>query len=78
MTRSGLNSGRDEADMVRFLQTAHERGVNLFDTSPAYGDGRSERLLGEAAARIGRDAAERHARDTNTPAKPRAANPGGA
>lgn len=36
------------ADSLALIAKAHERGVNLFDTSPDYGDGNSEILLGEA------------------------------
>lgn len=39
-------SGR--AGSLRLLHAARDLGVTLFDTSPDYGDGHSERLLGEA------------------------------
>lgn len=51
----GLKSGRSEEEMGAFLKHAFDAGVNYFDTSPGYGDGRSERILGQAAADIGRD-----------------------
>ena len=38
----------DDDASRRALAHAFERGITLFDTSPAYGDGRSERLIGEA------------------------------
>jgi aryl-alcohol dehydrogenase-like predicted oxidoreductase len=38
----------DDAVSLRALVRAFERGVTFFDTAPAYGDGRSERLIGEA------------------------------
>ena len=38
----------DDAESVRALQRAHDLGVTLFDTSNAYGAGRSERLIGQA------------------------------
>lgn len=42
------------AHSLALIAKARERGVNLFDTSPDYGDGHSEMLLGEAF-RQGRD-----------------------
>jgi aryl-alcohol dehydrogenase-like predicted oxidoreductase len=36
----------DRAESIRLLEYAADRGINLFDTAPAYGD--SENLLGEA------------------------------
>jgi aryl-alcohol dehydrogenase-like predicted oxidoreductase len=38
----------DEADSLRVIHAALDRGVTLFDTAPNYGDGRSEELLGKA------------------------------
>ncbi len=38
----------DDAVSRRALARAFERGITFFDTSPAYGDGRSEHLIGEA------------------------------
>ncbi|HVZ71846.1 MAG TPA: aldo/keto reductase [Polyangia bacterium] len=40
-------SGADEAEARRALQRAVELGCTFFDTAFAYGDGQSERLLGE-------------------------------
>ena len=51
----GLESGRSEEEMHSFLRYAFDLGINLFDTSPGYGDGRSERILGQAVSEIGRD-----------------------
>jgi len=51
----GLKSGRSEAEMRDFLRYAFDLGINYFDTSPGYGDGRSERILGRAVSEIGRD-----------------------
>jgi aryl-alcohol dehydrogenase-like predicted oxidoreductase len=43
--------GETDDDMSRAaIRRAVDRGVTLFDTAPAYGDGRSERLLGEVLA----------------------------
>src|SRR5262245_32900246 len=39
--------GRTEADARRALAAAHDAGVTFFDTALAYGDGISERLIGE-------------------------------
>ena len=36
-----------EKDAMEVLQRAVERGVNFFDTADVYGDGRSERLIGQ-------------------------------
>src|SRR5450432_424533 len=36
-----------DADSMRALHRAVERGVNFFDTADVYGDGRSEKLLGK-------------------------------
>ncbi len=43
----------DDDDSLRSLERAVELGVDFFDTAWAYGDGRSERLLGELVARHG-------------------------
>jgi aryl-alcohol dehydrogenase-like predicted oxidoreductase len=40
----------DDAESVRALQCAYDLGVTFFDTSNAYGGGRSERLIGQALA----------------------------
>jgi aryl-alcohol dehydrogenase-like predicted oxidoreductase len=46
---TGSTSYGDTDDSVsrRALARAFDRGITFFDTSPAYGDGRSERLIGE-------------------------------
>jgi methylglyoxal reductase len=38
----------DDSQSVRAIQAAIDAGVNLIDTAPAYGFGRSERLVGQA------------------------------
>jgi len=38
--------------IIEGLQTAYRLGVNYFDTAAAYGDGTSEKIFGEALARI--------------------------
>jgi aryl-alcohol dehydrogenase-like predicted oxidoreductase len=40
-------SGSDDAESINSLQKAVELGCNFFDTAWAYGDGHSEKLLGE-------------------------------
>lgn len=51
----GAKSGRSETEMQNLLKFAYDNGITLFDTSPGYGDGRSERILGKAVQDIGRD-----------------------
>jgi aryl-alcohol dehydrogenase-like predicted oxidoreductase len=41
----------DPDDAQQVLETAYEHGVTFYDTADAYGDGRSEQLLGEFRAR---------------------------
>ena len=38
----------DDAESVRTIQAAVDLGINLVDTAPAYGWGRSERVVGQA------------------------------
>jgi Aldo/keto reductase family len=42
--------GTDEGESVKTIQSAVERGINLIDTAPAYGFGRSEEIVGRAMA----------------------------
>ncbi len=42
--------GTDEADAVRTIHAALERGITLIDTAPVYGFGQSERTVGKALA----------------------------
>src|SRR5438105_14662544 len=46
--------GADDDESMRALRCAVELGVNFIDTAHAYGDGHSERLVGQAV----RDASE--------------------
>src|SRR6201984_2235250 len=46
--------GSDESDAIRTIHAALERGVNLIDTAPVYGFGRSEEIVGKALAMDGR------------------------
>ena len=45
--------GTDEAELIRTIYAAVERGINLIDTAPAYGFGRSEEIVGRAIAESG-------------------------
>jgi aryl-alcohol dehydrogenase-like predicted oxidoreductase len=40
----------DEAESIASIRTAVERGINIIDTAPAYGFGRSEEIVGRALA----------------------------
>src|SRR5277367_1414334 len=42
--------GTDEAESVATIRTALEHGINLIDTAPVYGFGRSEEIVGKAIA----------------------------
>jgi predicted oxidoreductase len=42
--------GTEEEESVKTIHTAVERGINLIDTAPAYGFGRSEEIVGQAIA----------------------------
>lgn len=44
-----------DEDALALQRYAVERGVNFFDTAPAYGNGRAEDLLGKTVAEVGRD-----------------------
>ena len=45
--------GTDEAESVATIQAAFEHGINLVDTAPVYGFGRSEEIVGRAIAESG-------------------------
>ena len=42
--------GTDTGELIKTIYAALERGVNLIDTAPAYGFGRSEEIVGRAIA----------------------------
>jgi aryl-alcohol dehydrogenase-like predicted oxidoreductase len=42
--------GTEEEESVKTIHTAVDRGINLLDTAPAYGFGRSEEIVGQAIA----------------------------
>src|ERR1700747_1997919 len=46
--------GSDETDAIRTIHAALDRGVNLIDTAPVYGFGRSEEIVGKGLATGGR------------------------
>lgn len=45
--------GTDEAESIATIRTAFEHGINLVDTAPVYGFGRSEEIVGKAIADSG-------------------------
>ena len=46
--------GTDEAEAIRTIHEAIDRGITLIDTAPVYGFGRSEEIVGRALAQGGR------------------------
>jgi aryl-alcohol dehydrogenase-like predicted oxidoreductase len=48
--------GSNEWEAIRTIQTAVDQGINLIDTAPVYGFGRSEELIGRALRTGGRRA----------------------
>jgi aryl-alcohol dehydrogenase-like predicted oxidoreductase len=46
--------GTDEAEAIRTIHEAIDRGITLIDTAPVYGFGRSEEIVGKALAEGGR------------------------
>jgi aryl-alcohol dehydrogenase-like predicted oxidoreductase len=46
--------GSDTDESIRTIRSALDRGINLVDTAPAYGFGRSEEIVGEAIRQSGR------------------------
>src|SRR5882724_13309640 len=45
--------GTDEAQSIATIQAALDRGINIIDTAPAYGFGRSEEIVGKAVTEYG-------------------------
>jgi aryl-alcohol dehydrogenase-like predicted oxidoreductase len=45
--------GSDDADSIRTIQSALDRGINIIDTAPVYGFGHSEEIVGRALAESG-------------------------
>jgi aryl-alcohol dehydrogenase-like predicted oxidoreductase len=46
--------GSDEKESIRTIHAALDHGINLLDTAPVYGQGRSEEIVGEALRQHGR------------------------
>ena len=46
--------GSNEAESIKTIHAALDRGINLIDTAPVYGFGRSEEIVGMALAQGGR------------------------
>jgi len=46
--------GTDEKESIRTILAALNQGINLIDTAPIYGNGRSEEIVGEALRQYGR------------------------
>ena len=46
--------GSNETEAIRTIHAALDRGINLIDTAPVYGFGRSEEIVGKALASDGR------------------------
>jgi len=46
--------GTDEKESIRTIHKALDQGINLIDTAPIYGYGRSEEIVGEALRQYGR------------------------
>lgn len=46
--------GSDEKESIRTIHVALDKGINLIDTAPIYGYGRSEEIVGEAVRQYGR------------------------
>jgi aryl-alcohol dehydrogenase-like predicted oxidoreductase len=55
MGLSGVYGATEDAESIRTIQAAVDRGVTLFDTGDFYGMGHNEMLIGEALASRGRD-----------------------
>src|SRR5258706_1255658 len=45
--------GSDEAESVSTIRAALDHGINLIDTAPVYGFGRSEEIVGKAIGEAG-------------------------
>lgn len=46
--------GTDEKESIRTIHAALDQGINLIDTAPIYGQGRSEEIVGQAIRQYGR------------------------
>ncbi|MGP8152011.1 MAG: aldo/keto reductase [Acidimicrobiales bacterium] len=50
----GMWLGADDDESLRSLRRAIDQGVNFVDTAPGYGEGHSEKLVGQAVREAGR------------------------
>src|ERR1700693_252413 len=50
----GMWGGTDERESIRTIHAALDKGINLIDTAPVYGFGRSEEIVGRAIAESGK------------------------
>src|SRR5262249_14573145 len=59
MSMSGCYGAQDDAECVRTIHRALERGINFLDTSHSYGEGHNQELIGKAikGRRDGKDGA---------------------
>ncbi len=48
-----MSGGTDEKESIRTIHAALDHGINLIDTAPIYGYGRSEEIVGEALRQQG-------------------------
>jgi len=46
--------GTDDEVSIRTIHAALDQGINLIDTAPIYGQGRSEEIVGQALRQHGR------------------------
>src|SRR5476649_2675144 len=46
--------GTDEGESIATIRAALDQGINLIDTAPVYGFGKSEEIVGKALAQDGR------------------------
>ena len=69
MSMSGCYGAQDDAECIRTLHRAFERGVNLVDTSHSYGEGHNQELIGRAI-KGRRDAVVIHSKSGSPRSKP--------
>lgn len=69
MSMSGCYGAQDDAECLRTLHRAFERGINLLDTSHSYGEGHNQELIGRAI-KGRRDAVIIHSKSGSPRSKP--------
>ncbi len=69
MSMSGCYGAQDDAECIRTLHRAFERGINLLDTSHSYGEGHNQELIGRAI-KGRRDAVFIHSKTGSPRSKP--------